>query len=65
MQRCRVRTNRVNVLGGGYAVTGIRQWGLNKKLFLHGGGEDSSGVGKYTSALSVFATTVISSGREQ
>jgi len=37
VQRRPVRTNMANVLGGSYTVTGIRQWGLKRGLFLHGG----------------------------
>jgi len=38
-------TNRASVLGNGYAVTGIRQWGLKTGLFLHAerGGEERRG----------------------
>jgi len=41
------RTNRASVVGGSYAVTSIRQWGLRTGLFLHGGKDGSSDVGKY------------------
>jgi len=48
VQQCRVHTNTANVLGGGYAVTGIMQWGLKRGLLLHREREEgSSGVGKY------------------
>ena len=45
VQQCRVHTNRTSVLGNGYAVTGIRQWGLKTGLFLHAGrgGEERRG----------------------
>ena len=50
MKRRRVRTNRVNVLGGGYAVIGIVQRGLKTGLFLHRGREGCIGsVGAYDS----------------
>ena len=60
-QRRQVRTNRANVVVGGYAVSGIRQWRL-KTLSPWRKGRGAAVLVNTTSALSVFATTAISVG---
>jgi len=70
VQRRRVHTNMASVMGGGYAVTGIRQWGLQSS-FSTEGEEGRRGVGKYYvcsvgagDELLVSVASSVSRGRE-